>query len=387
MNRRQRNVLFVVNYPANTGYAWDYFETLFARIADRFAEHDVQTYVAYPRIAAPPDTLEGSVAEPVELDASLDSRESLQNTRDFIRERGIDLVYYTDRHTWRWRYAVLRRAGVEHIIVADHTSGARTRPRGLKRLVKWILSRLPAISADQVVTPSDYVARRQEEVNLTPRERIRRVYYGFPVDRNLDEFPDSHEAFGLDESRQIVACACRAAPEKGVDHLLRAFDRVMDDADAYPNRPVLVYCGDGPQLEELRGIKRELSHSEDIVLAGYQPDAVSHLRYAQVFVVPSVWQDALPLSVLEPMSLGKPVVATRVGGIPEMVEDGVTGRLVEPGNEEQLASAIAKLLREPELARRYGSEARRRVASKFSPERELEELLDVVANGLNLETD
>lgn len=379
------NLIFVVNYPANTGYAWDYFENVFARIADHMAGHGVQSYVAYPQIDAPPKTLDGSVAEAVELDVSLNSRDSLSSTIAFVREHNVRLLYFTDRQTWRWQYAALHAAGVEHIIVSDHTSGARTRPQGLKRVAKWALSRMPAITADQVVTPSDYVAERQAEVNMTPRARITRVYYGFSLDRDLEGLPPTRDRFNLPPDRPIVACACRAAPEKGVVHLLRAFDRVMHEGDIYGSRPTLVYCGDGPQLEELRDIKCDLTYDEDVILAGYVPDAVPHLRDAQLFVIPSIWQDALPLSVLEPMSLGKPVVATRVGGIPEMVADGTTGLLVEPGDEIELARAIRRLLRNPDLARRFGRAARERVASKFSPKRELEELVEVIEAGLDID--
>lgn len=388
MNTRVGNLLFVVNYPANTGYAWDYFEDLFAKIADRLAERGVRSYVAYPRIDSPPETLDGSVAAPVELDASLTSSESLAATVEFIREYDVRLLYFTDRDTWRWQYAALRAAGAEHVVVSDHTSGARTRPRGVKRAAKWAVSRMPAITADQVVTPSDYVAERQAEVNLTPRDRITRVYYGFSLERDLEEkFLPTREKFDIAQERPIVACTCRAASEKGVAHLLRAFDRVMHESDRYPARPALVYCGDGPELEELRELKSDLTHGEDVTLAGYVPDAVPRLRNAQVFVIPSVWQDALPLSVMEPMAIGKPVVATRVGGIPEMVVDGTTGLLVEPGDPEELARAIRHLLCNPAVARRFGKAARERVASKFSPERELDELVEVVEAGLGIDDD
>lgn len=379
------NVLFVVNYPANTGYAWDYFETLFARIADRIDDRDVHTYVAYPSIPAPPETLEGSVAEAVELDVSLNSWTSRLATMEFVRRNDVGLVYFTDRATFRWSYACLRAAGVESIVVSDHTSGGRTRPSGVKRAVKSLFARLPIVNADKVVTPSDFVARRQEEVNMNPLEKIERVYYSFPLEEDRSNGEGStHEKFEIDPSRPIVACACRAAPEKGVHHLVRAFDRMLDSGDDFPSRPALVYCGDGPYLSELKELREDVAAGDAIVFAGYQPDAVSLLSDADLFVVPSVWQDALPLAVMEPMSLGKPVIATRVGGVPEMVADGITGYLVDAGDEAALAEAMTDVLQNPEKAERMGDAGQERVARKFSPEREEEKLVSIIMAGLGL---
>jgi len=378
------NVLFAVKYPSNTGYAWDYFERLFARVADSLATRGIRTFVSYPEIQAPPGTLEGSAAEGVELDASLDSRYSRRAVRQFVREHDVGLVYYTDRPTWRWAYGHLRLSGVRHIVVADHTSGARTGPRGAKKLAKWAVARLPWINADQVVTPSEYVRDRQVHVVMNPPERVTRIYYGFSVDGGARaDGPTTHATFGLEDSRPIVACACRAAPEKGVHHLLRAFDRAMQTGIGQKGeRPALVYLGDGPMLEQLGKLRSELEHAEDIVLGGFRPEAVTLLKDAAFFVVPSVWQDALPLAVMEPMSRGKPVVGSRVGGIPEMIEDGESGLLVDPGDEEALAEALTGLLEDPSLVRRMGRAAKERVAQKFSPEREFEQMMQVIAKGL-----
>ncbi|MFQ5529630.1 MAG: glycosyltransferase family 4 protein [Gemmatimonadota bacterium] len=377
------NLLFVVNFQANTGYAWDYFERLFATIADRVATHGVRAFVAYPRIAEPPGTLEGSVAEAVELNASLDTVGSRRSTARFVRDHGIRLVYYTDRPTWRLAYADLRRAGVRHIIAADHTSGGRTRPRGPRRWAKWVMARLPGVGADRIITPSDYVARRQVEVAMNPPDRVTRIYYGFSL-RDHSYGRKTHEVFGVDPGRRIIGCACRAAPEKGVIHLLRAFDSVWRRMEGDDRRPVLIYLGDGPQMPDLQEVRERLPSRADIVFGGYRAGGVEVLKDAFLFAVPSVWQDALPLSVMEPMSLGKPVIGSRVGGIPEMIRDGETGLLVPPGDEEALAEALAALLRDAERAGEFGRRARERVAEEFSPDSELDQLTALVEQGLGV---
>jgi glycosyltransferase involved in cell wall biosynthesis len=376
------SLLFVVNYPADTGYAWDNIERSFARVADRLAERGVRTLVAYPKIGESPRTLTGSRAEAVELDATLQSVASLRATIEFVRRHAVRVLYLTDRPAWTWKYALLRRVGGCAIVVHDRTSGARDVPRGLRRAFKRAVVRTPGVLADVVVAVSDFVRDRQVEVGLVPEERVVRIHNGFAVEDGAaseagEATGGTHAEFGIDPARPIVACASRASREKGVDTLLRAFDRVAAEFEGKGSGPVLIFLGDGPYLPELRKLRSTLAAAEDIVLGGYRPGAVALLHGASVFVVPSLWQDAFPSSVLEPMARGKPVVATAVGGIPEMIEPGVSGLLLPPGDVERMARAIGELLRDPSRAERIGREAKKQIRERFTPERQVSALVEL----------
>ncbi len=381
MSGRPRTVLFVANFPPNTGYAWDFIEGLYARIGDHLAASGVRSLVAYPSLASLPRPLEGSRVEPIALPLDLASRRSVERFAEAAARESVELLYLTDRPSRSLAFRRIRAAGVGYIIVHDHTSGHRTPPRGLRRIAKRLLNAVPGALADSIITVSDYVARRQREVALVPPDRIVRVYNGVPLPPGDDTAPRTHAAFGVDPDRPIVACACRAHPVKGVDHLFRAFDRVTAAGLAGP--PALVYAGDGPQRGELEALRARLGRGDDIVMPGFVPDADRLLEGAAFFVVPSVWQDALPLSVMEPMARGKAVIASRVGGIPEMIEDGVSGLLVEPGDEDALARAMSGLLREPGRAERLGAAARERVATRFRPETQRARLIEIVERGLD----
>jgi len=113
-------------------------------------------------------------------------------------------------------------------------------------------------------------------------------------------------------------------------------------------------------------------------LLGYRTDREALLEAADVCVVPSVWEEAFGLAALEAMARGKPVVATQVGGIPEIIQPGVTGLLVPPGNDATLAQAIASLLANPTTAAEMGRNARRDVNERFNPETLLTRLSDLV---------
>jgi len=248
-----------------------------------------------------------------------------------------------------------------------------------------LLARLPKVVADQVVTVSDYVRQWQIDVALTPPGRVKTVWNGLPV-RAAPATAErrAHAILGLDARRPLILCACRATPGKGIACLLRAFAELAQEAAIKDLAPALLYIGDGPQLPELRALRETLSARDDIILTGYRQDVQVFLADADFSVVPSTCQDAFPLAVLESMAMGKPVIATRVGGIPEMIEDGVHGILVPPGDVPALCAAMRTLLADPDKARQYGEAARRRVADQFTLERQIRQLLEIVEPAFRL---
>lgn len=375
-------LLCVCNYPANTGYAWDFIEGLYVGIAARLAARGVRTLVAYPEIVSPPRTLQGSPAQAAKLDATLRTTRSIRETCDFVRGEGVDVVYLTDHPARSMAYAKLRRAGVRRIVVHDHSSGDRSVPSGARRAVKWLMARAPLVTADDIIAVSDFVARRQVETGLVPADTVTRVWNGVDVPEvPADADRALHNAFGIDRDRPIVVCACRAAREKGVPILLRAFDLLAARWPSDRPRPALVYLGDGPQFAEIQRLHGQLASKPDVFVPGYRSDARTLQAGADVCAMPSLWQDALPLAVSQPMALGRPVIASRVGGIPEMIVDGETGLLVPPGDEAALATAIEQLLADPTRARTLGSAARERMARLFKPEDQLDALTSIVLRG------
>ena len=377
-------LLCVCNYPSNTGYAWDFIESLYVQVAARLAPRGVRTIVAYPEITEPPRTLAGSPVEAVTLQASPGPLGQALEMARFVRRHRVKVVYYTDQPARSLTYLVLKAAGVRRIVVHDHSSGARSAPAGVRRMAKAALARAPGFGADVVVAVSDYVARRQVASGLTPQTRVVRVWNGI----DLPPLPDEgdrplHRALALPPERPVIACACRAAPEKGVPVLLAAFDLMMRTWPAARPRPILVYMGDGPDFARISNTREGLAAREDIILTGYRRDAGALIAGADVCAMPSVWQDALPLAVMQPMALGRAVVASAVGGIPEMIVDGETGLLVPASDPEALAAALRRLTEDPALRARLGGQARARVARLFAPGDQIDALTAVIAPGFS----
>jgi glycosyltransferase involved in cell wall biosynthesis len=161
----------------------------------------------------------------------------------------------------------------------------------------------------------------------------------------------------------VIGCVAHFADHKGHRYLIEAAARV---AAAVPDVRFLL-VGDGelrPQIE--RQIK-ELKIEKQVILTGFRND-IPRLLAAMDIVVLSSHLEGLGTSLLDAMAMARPVVATRVGGIPEMVEDGVTGRLVPPRDPAVLARALIELIRRPDEREKMGAAGRARMLEKFSAE-------------------
>jgi glycosyltransferase involved in cell wall biosynthesis len=153
------------------------------------------------------------------------------------------------------------------------------------------------------------------------------------------------EEYGLPAEGPIVGVVARLEPEKGHPTLLEAWPLVLS---AIPDATLLV-VGEGSRREALEAMSHELGIAGRVVFTGRRDDVPAVTAALDVAVLPS-YREALGLTILEAMALSRPVVASNVGGIPEMVEDGVTGLLVPPRDPESLAAAIVRLLRDHPLA-------------------------------------
>lgn len=158
-----------------------------------------------------------------------------------------------------------------------------------------------------------------------------------------------------DDDEQYVLYLGRLSAEKGVETLLRTH---AADNGAWR----LVVAGTGPLLDDC------LSRFPLAEFVGHlSGEALEHkLRKAAVVVVPSEWHENSPLSILEAMAHGKPIVASRIGGIPELVRDGLTGLLFEPRNTQELSSRLKTLLDDAGLRTKFGKEARRVAETEYS---------------------
>jgi colanic acid/amylovoran biosynthesis glycosyltransferase len=183
----------------------------------------------------------------------------------------------------------------------------------------------------------------------------------------------------------VAICVASLSAKKGHAVLLDAFSRLA------ARRPALVLelVGDGPERERIVRLARELGLSERVRLLGALPrqEVRARLARAALFALPSIRlpsgrMEGIPVALMEAMASGVPVVSTRLSGVPELVRDGETGLLVEPGDAAGLAEAMAALIDDDELAGRLARNARQRVEDAFSLSRESARLGDLFADSI-----
>lgn len=165
----------------------------------------------------------------------------------------------------------------------------------------------------------------------------------------------ARRAIGLDPDRPVVGTIGRLERRKGHDDLLRAARHLHERAEGVA--PQIVVVGDGPERNSLEKLASGLGLGDDVRFTGTVADVRPWLAAMDVFVLPSL-EEGSPNAVLEAMASARPIVATRVGGIGELLEDGRTGWLVPPRNPTVLAGAIASVLNAPDEAARRGAAAR-----------------------------
>lgn len=205
------------------------------------------------------------------------------------------------------------------------------------------------------------------EAGLLTEERISVVHSAYRSDV-FDDGPepgDARRELGLEERRPLLGVMARLVRDKGHTHLFEAMESVRGK---HP-RALLLLAGTGPAEESLRREVARRGLDDHVRFLGFRNDIPRITAALDVAVLPSVGCDASSASIKEAMAMGRPVVATDIGGAREIMKDGVTGLVVPPGDPGALASAILFLLEDPRRAAGMGQAARREVRSRFSPER------------------
>jgi glycosyltransferase involved in cell wall biosynthesis len=189
------------------------------------------------------------------------------------------------------------------------------------------------------------------------------IYYGVEIP-SLS--PDTREKarleLGLPPDALVCGAVSRLDALKGIDDLILAFAQVEATRAAY-----LVIVGEGPERQRLEKIVQDIGVSDRIIWAGYRAGVPHLLPAFDIFVQPSM-HEGLPNTVLEAMAAGLPVIATGVGGTPELVVNGKTGLLVPPANPAALADAITALSENPVARGSMGWAGRQRVQQHFTIE-------------------
>jgi glycosyltransferase involved in cell wall biosynthesis len=238
----------------------------------------------------------------------------------------------------------------------------------LRSLFFRLLERRLAAGTTALIAVSPQVRDDLVALGVAPRERFVVIRLGIELDERVapeqDGRAESRRYLGIPGDRFAVGWIGRMTAVKRTDDVLVAFKRLRDGGvDA-----VLCMVGDGPDRLQLEQRAHELGVARNTVFLGYQEDVAPLYAAFDALVLPS-GNEGTPVSVIEALAAELPVVATRVGGVPDVVRDGEDGFLVEAGATDDLADRLAQLARDPALRARMGKQGRERVLPRYAVER------------------
>jgi glycosyltransferase involved in cell wall biosynthesis len=305
----------------------------------------------------------GLATAPVRMRAPFDPGGLAGLVRVIRRER-VSLVH-THSSIDAWLGGIAGRLCRVPVVRTRHVSIAIR--RGLNPVYRWL--------ADRVITSGEAIRRMVLDMGVPPDRVI-----AIPAGVNLESFPfgvrapETARALGL--GRPVIGSVAMFRGSKGHPQLLEAFARVRE------KRPTaaLLLVGDGIRRPWVEQLAREAGLADAVVFTGFRPDVPALLGTMDCFAQASTRTEGVPQALLQAFAAGVPVVASRIGGIPEVVTDGETGLLVPSESAPALAAGIERVLDDPEGAGRRARAARALVEARFSHAHAVDRLLRVYAD-------
>jgi len=250
-------------------------------------------------------------------------------------------------------------------VIIETSHGREAWRKGWKG--NFTVDRIVGRFVDRYIAVSEANARYLIDEKRLPADKITVIYPGADL-RKFDpchRVPDGfQERAGINAGDKVIVFVGRLEPQKGHRVLLDALPVIRE---AFPN--LKLFClGEGSLRRELEQQVLAFALQDCVSFVGYPPDVRDWLAVADLTVLPS-FHEGLPVTPIESLASGKPVVATAVDGTPEVVIDGKTGLTVPPGDPQKLAAAVSRLLLDPHLARQLAQQGREWVLSNFSVER------------------
>ncbi len=278
-----------------------------------------------------------------------------------LRADPVDVIHAHKIGSNIWGAAIARLLGTPLFIAHEHTWSYEGQPQR-----RFLDRELIARTAGAFVAVSQEDARRMHTVERIPERKIRFIPNGIPAREPTGRAAAIREELGVGPGTPLIGCVATLRPQKALDVLAKATAGIV--ASVPGARVVVVGGGDdagAPEEQRLRGVVASLGVSDSFLLAGRRSDIPDFLDALDLAVLSSDFEGS-PLSVMEYMAAGCAVVATAVGGVPDLVQEGVTGMLVPPQDPEALAGAVVELLGDPDRRAAMGEAGRRRQREEFS---------------------
>lgn len=311
------------------------------------------------------------------------------------REKGLtaySMKFGVDLSPWTilWFMRLMRAEGID-IVITNVEKDVRTAGIAARLTGRKVIQRVGLVSdlkdrlkvrlsqrfiVDRMIVPCHYMKEGLlKKLDWLDPDKIAVIHNGKDLRKHQPGKYDGEirKELGIPDDKILIGVTSQLRDTKGHSFLLDAF--VLLKA-RFPNIRLII-AGRGPLHDELKGKAEKLGIGDSVFFLGHRNDINKVIDSFDIAVLPSL-DEGFPNTVVEYMAMGKPVVATNVGGIPELVLDGETGFLVQPGDAEGLADALERLIKEKDMRERMGISGRKRVEDFFDIEGKVSELEEVI---------
>jgi glycosyltransferase involved in cell wall biosynthesis len=362
-SNKRKNTLLVANYAPNVGYAWWLMEMFWVQVASYQEACESQTFIAYPEFAEVPALISESTIQAVKLRVDFGCLQIMGNMCQFVRDNEIKIVYLTDRAYFEKRYALLRAAGVEKIIVHDHTPGDRPKVRGLKRVLKKIRNRFTKYTADFFINVSPYMTERSINNGCIPVEKCLTVQNGvepFAIDSRHKVLV--RKELGIDDDAVVVVTSGRMHPYKQIDLIVKSFAEALKNTE---EKIELIIVGDGPETLEIARLIGTLGISKRVHMVGFRSDIQDILQAADI-AIHAAKGEGFSLSIAEYMSAKLPVIVPDTPSVCQAITDNVQGMIFPQGDFSAAARCILSIAESKSKRMKMAEAAKLKSDSQYS---------------------
>ncbi|MGR3174885.1 MAG: glycosyltransferase [Candidatus Scalindua sp.] len=299
---------------------------------------------------------------------------SIYKLYKLLKNRKFDII-----HTHAYSAGTIGRisaflAGVPVII--SHNHSVYDYYNRYYHFVEWLL----CLITDKIICVSDIVKKFANETQRINAKKLITIHNGLDSEYTVSEKRTSglRKVLDIPADHSIICTIAHMEEHKGIKYLLESASLLLQSR----NDISFLLVGEGALKEELKILSTDLKIEKNVIFTGERSDIPEILSLTDIFVLPSL-REGMPLSILEAMDCGKPIIATNVGGVPEIVKDGVNGILVSPKDPEALYSAMNELLDDRKRQEKMGRNGKRVCNESFSSKTmvgKIEDLYDFLIN-------
>lgn len=345
MGGAQKHVLLLSTELKNRGYDVTIFTSAGGKLIEKAEENGLKVVLVQDMVR--------------EIDISKDIK-AVKNLRRLFRDGGFDIVHCHSSKAGILGRIAAKLAGTKKIVYTAHGFVFNEPMSNLKRKVYIYIERIGAMLGDKVIAVSKKDCDSALENRLVDKDKLTFIPNAIP-EIGKDELRDASEVkreLGIRGDEFVLGTISNFYETKGHKYLIEALKRLYTEGFRFRT----VFAGQGPKLMEMKSLAEGLS---GIMFLGYREDNYDIMNILDLFVLPSI-KEGMPYVILEAMSLGKPVLCTKVGALTDMISDGVNGYIVEPQDSGLLYDKLKWILSNRDKAEAVGKAGEEYVSDNFA---------------------